>query len=48
MRHTKHSTILAQLINGRLHFGLGLGVQRCSSLIENENRGVAYERTRDG
>ena len=48
MRHTKDCAVFAQLVDGRLHLGLSLGVERGGGLVEHEDRRVADEGPRDG
>ena len=48
MRYTKDCAVFAQLVDGRLHLGLSLGVERGGGLVEHEDRRVADEGPRDG
>ena len=48
MRGEHHAAVAARIAQRRLHQPRRLGVERRRGLVEEEHRGVADERARDG
>lgn len=47
MRHGQHGSAFGKTLKRFLEFGFRLGIKRRSCLIENENRRILEERTRN-
>jgi hypothetical protein len=48
VRDADHGAVLGEVIDGLLHLGLGLRVERGGGFVEHEDRRVADEGARDG
>jgi len=43
MGNADHGAVFGQMINGRLHFGFRLRIQRCGGFVEDEDGCVAHK-----